>query len=254
MTAATMTRARTANTAQLTRLSTIYSLSILQTIGIATLVGAAISGALWVGLKIFGIETGTVTYEEPDGSAITTITFAVTWLGIPLAAAMISAFVHSIVIGSGYIRVPLTTGATRTNITIATGIGALVGALALTVLAFAILFTERLAGIQQTDSLFQTDWFGSGLGSAAGMVAVAGLATLSLLAFGHAVGLLFIRFHWIIGVGALLLLFVVLPVLAEKFDWQWYEWLTSFGLAQYLILAVLGFGAYALFLRRIQVD
>nr|NLD40140.1 hypothetical protein [Actinomycetales bacterium] len=250
---ATLTPTRNAHAQQVGRLTRIYSWAMLRSLTVALAVGIAVSAVLWIVMQVFGLETGTVTITEPDGtSTITTVTF-ISWFGIPLIAAVISAFVHNIVMGSGYTRVPLATGATRRNLTIANSVATLIGSAVLGILALAGLLLERSLIPEDGDRVFREEWLGTSIPGAVGDILLGTVGMVSVLFFALAVGVLFIRFHWIVGVVALVFLLTVMPALAERFDWGWYAWLTDFGLAQHLIMTVLGAGAYALLMRRVRV-
>lgn len=245
MSASIATRPRSANSTQLKRLSAVYSLSILQTIGIAVAIGLAVSGVLWVVLRIFGVDTGNVEIMDPDRPQVMIASFAISWFGIPLAAAAIAAFVHSIVIGAGHTRVPIANGATRTNVTLATLAASVVGGVVIIVLTLLTYLGEKLLGIAAPDSMF------GGLRT----IDVAGgmLAIFFILVAGLAIGAVFIRYHWLVGVTALVTANWILPLLAERFNWGWYSWLVEFGLIQSMILLALAAGAYAFLLRKLQV-
>lgn len=255
MTATTTPRMYNANRDQVKRLTRVYVLDILQTIAVALAIGFLISGILWVVINALEVENGssTTTITLPEGEGTTTVVVFFSWLGIPLIGAVIAAFVHAIVIGSGYLRMPIANGATRRNVAISTSIAAGVGALVVGGYAMAVVLLERAAGLPPSESVFQHEWMGESLGENAWLVLVGTVGFFALLLAGHAVGAMFVRYVWIVGVVVLLVLMLALPLLAERFGWGWYQWLFTFGMVQHLILVVLAAGGYWFVLRRLHV-
>ncbi|HZK05058.1 MAG TPA: hypothetical protein VFC82_04330 [Actinomycetaceae bacterium] len=238
------TSSSSANAGQIRRLTRNLTADIFQTMAWSAVGGVVVTLVGWLFSEWSGGRVG-ITVE---GDHVHT-----TWFGITLVVALIAAFVQAIIMGAGFSRVPIAMGATRRNITIANLITTAIATITLGLAAFVVYLLESTFNLEMTERLFDAMGVDPGLGDVAIAVLIGTVGVFAGLLFGLAVGVVFVRFHWLVGVIALVLIFVVIPIAAEHFRWGWYDWFSTFGVIQGLIHTALAGAAYILMMRRLKV-
>lgn len=231
-----------ANATQVRRLARRHVVDIFETMAWSTAVGAVITLIGWLLARWFA-GRASITIEGEQVYS--------TWFAVPLGVAFVSVFVHQIVMGAGYSRIPIAMGASRRNLTFANLISTTLATLALGLGAVLVYFLETSFNLEMVERLF--DLAALGDPSITNVILVGMVGVFSVLLFGLAVGVVFVRYHWLVGTLTLVILLMVLPILANRFHWNWYFWLGEFGLAQHLVASALAGAAYILMMRRIPV-
>lgn len=232
---------------QIKSLTRSLTKSLMSTLVWSAAIGMVVTLIVWLAFRQYSIP---LTLD--DGTVVDSAGWFA-WFVIPLGVAAVSAFVHQIVAGANFTRIPIANGATRRNLTIAHLITVVIGVVVLSAAAFVVYVLEYNFN---PDAEMWIGLFGSaevGIGAAAGFIGLAALTATSAYLFGLAAGVVFLRFHWIVGTTVLVLLFVVLPNIAEIFSWAWYAWFSSGELIPVVIQALLAGAAYILMMRRIEV-
>lgn len=183
--------------------------------GSTRVLGTVLAIATLVSLALWALATAQGWAEpapavESDGEVI--FAFTTSAFSVPLAAVGIAAFVLAIVQTAAYTRPLVASGATRATVAAATLLNGAWMVLLVNVLAAVVLALEvRFAG----------GWIASTFGVAGGTFAdgvatllrAAGQVSLAVVA-GMLIAALFLRWPWWVGVGVLVVILWVIPILA----------------------------------------
>lgn len=236
-----MSSVASAGRRQIRRLTRHLSRSLLVTMAVAAAIAIAVVA---IGLLLTGNFLSDVNLS--DAAGVDTV-----WLGAPAIAVVIVSFVHQIVAGANFTRVPIANGATRRNLTIAHLLNAAIGAVVIVAVVLLIYGLELRFGPQLLVALLEE--YGTGPVGLAWKAAMIAIGSFALLVSGLALGIVFLRFHWAVGVSVLVTFLWIMPGLELWLGWTFWAWFRSLQLIPLILNALLMVAAYALMMRRIQV-
>lgn len=222
--------------------------TLLIAIGITLVVVAAfqVAATLWG-----DVQDGAIIFVGDEGDEVT-IHLASSWTAVCAGAAAIAAFIHHIVVGAQDTRIEIANGTTRPNLIAASITTAIVTALVVTALAALTYGIEGILGLPRENSLIGTILDEGGVSLGVALLYVA-LGTLGAMLFALAVGTVFIRFPWFVGVAALVTIFWAVPTITYVTGWALLEWLTTFTLWTGMLGVLAAGAAYVLMVRRMPV-
>lgn len=233
---------------------------VVKSAAIAALIAGMVSLAVFLVASWQGwldAVNGPVIIIDEDPTTIAELSVNVTWFALPAGAAAVTAFVMAIVLAASWVRIPIAHGATRQALVNGhLGAGVIASAV-ITLFGLGMAVLDHITGAGRQNSIVEL----FGLDGGVGGVLLGTLQAFGLLAgvyaFGLAIGIVFIRFSWWVGVGALIFLVMVLPALIE---WAGLPWLDSYlvnasGMTWLdLIGLVLSVAAFAWMVRTLEVD
>lgn len=233
---------------------------VIKSVAIAAIIGAVVSLAVFLLATSQGwLTEGAGPVLEIDGESVTLASaeFGFTWFGLPAAAATITAFVMAIILAASYVRIPIAHGATRTALVNSHLLTGLVSTGVITLFGLGMAVLDHVANVQNDLGVAEIFAMGDGVGAVLLATLKAFVMLLSAYAFGLAIGIVFIRFPWWVGVAALVFLMVIVPLITEALRWEWADGFlfsrSNIGLLDVLSL-VLFAGAFAWMVKTLEVD
>lgn len=225
----------------------------------AAAIGAAVSLIVFViawSQGWLGGANGPIITIKDETISMSEAVFNFTWFGLPAGVAAIAAFVVAIVLGASFVRIPVSLGATRSALAAAhLATGVIISAV-VTLFALAMALLDSIAGVPGNLGVIEMFSVGQGPGAVALATLRAFVLLLSTYAFGLAIGIVFIRFHWLVGTGALIFLLMILPMALEWAGIAWLDQMIDSPTPTILdaISLVLAAAAFAWMVKTLEVD